>query len=158
MRLFLGYAVIELVALLVAVSWLGFGATLLVLMGGLLIGMALVRHEGSRTALALAEALRDGRMARDELTDGALIGLGGLLIMIPGLVSDLLGLLLVLPPTRRLIRRWPARRPARWAPRDGSGAAVDPEGLRRSPGGGMVIEGEVLDSSVRRSDGRPGAG
>jgi UPF0716 protein FxsA len=72
------------------------------------------------------------------VTDGALIGLAGLLILVPGVVSDLLGLLLVLPPSRALARRWLVREAERRAP-----------GLRtvRIRTGGPVIDGEVVPGS-----------
>jgi UPF0716 protein FxsA len=159
MRLFVVYAVVELVALTAVVSWLGFGPTLMVLLAGAVLGMWLIRHEGSRTALAVADAVRAGRMAHDELTDGALIGVAGLLIMIPGLVSDLLGLLLVLPPSRAVARRWLARRTERRSPLmrttyvRGAGPVAD------GSGDGQVVDGQVLDVRLVdvRSD-RPAPG
>ena len=99
------YAVIELATLVAIGSWLGLLPTLLLLVAGGLVGMWLVRREGTRAAFALASAVRLGRMPHAEVTDGALIGLAGLLILIPGVVSDALGLLLVLPPIRALARR-----------------------------------------------------
>ncbi len=98
------YLVVELAALVAVASWLGFFPTLLLLLGGGLLGMWLVRREGARAAFALADAVRSGRAPHAELTDGALVGLAGLLILLPGVVSDLLGLLLVLPFTRALVR------------------------------------------------------
>jgi UPF0716 protein FxsA len=98
------YLVIELAALVAVAEWLGFFPTLLLLLAGGLVGMALVRREGVRAGIALADAMRSGRAPHAEVTDGALIGLAGLLILLPGVVSDLLGLLLVLPFTRALVR------------------------------------------------------
>ena len=153
------YAVVELAALTAVVSWLGFGPTLMVLLAGAVLGMWVIRREGSRTALAVADAVRAGRMAHDELTDGALIGLAGLLIMVPGLVSDLLGLLLVLPPSRAVARRWLARRAERRSPLmrttyfRGAGPVAD------GSGDGRVVDGQVLDVRLVdvRSD-RPAPG
>lgn len=104
-RYFGPYVVVELLALVAIVDWLGFAATVLLLMVGGLAGMWLVRREGARAALALADAVRLGRSPHAEVTDGALIGLAGLLFVIPGFLSDVIGLLLVLPPTRALARR-----------------------------------------------------
>jgi UPF0716 protein FxsA len=151
MRLFGLYVVVELIALLAVVWWLGLGWTLLLLLAGAFVGMWLVRREGARAALALAEAVRGGRAAHAELTDGALVGIAGLLILLPGVVSDALGLLLVLPPTRALARRWMVREAERRAP------------LLRSArirGGATVIDGEVVNgpgaAQPRRSpDHRP---
>jgi UPF0716 protein FxsA len=139
MRLFVWYAVIEVAALVAVVAWLGLGWTLLLLLAGAAVGMWLVRREGARAALATAEAMRGGRTAHAELTDGALIGLAGLLILIPGVVSDVLGLLLVLPPTRALARRRLVTLLERRSPM-----------LRtvRIRTGGTVVDGSVVDSTV----------
>ncbi len=135
MRLFVLYVVIEVAALVAVVSWVGLAWTLLLLMAGALVGMWLVRREGARAALAMADAMRGGRVAHAELTDGTLIGLAGLLILVPGVVSDVLGLLLVLPPSRALVRRWIVRSAERRAP-----------GLRthRIRDGHTVVDGEVV--------------
>jgi UPF0716 protein FxsA len=139
MRLLGLYAVVELVALVAMVNWLGFAWTLLFLVLSAVVGMWLVRHEGARAALAVADAVRAGRLAHSEVTDGALIGLAGLLILIPGVVSDVLGLLLALPPTRALVRHRLVTNAERRAP-----------GLRtvRIRTGGPVVDGEVVDGEV----------
>jgi UPF0716 protein FxsA len=148
MRLFVWYAVIEVAALVAVVYWLGLGWTLLLLLLGAVVGMWLVRREGARAALAVAESVRGGRAPRSEpgrsglhaeLTDGALIGLAGLLILVPGLVSDVLGLLLVLPPTRALARTRLVRMVERRS-----------RALRtvRIHTGGLVVDGSVVDGSV----------
>jgi UPF0716 protein FxsA len=99
------YVVVELLALVAIVDWLGLQATVLLLLVGGAAGMWLVRREGARAAFALADAVRSGRAPHVEMSDSALIGFAGLLFVIPGIVSDLVGLLLVLPPTRALARR-----------------------------------------------------
>ncbi|HEY2204598.1 MAG TPA: FxsA family protein [Pseudonocardia sp.] len=148
MRLFVGYALVEVAALAAVVAWLGLGWTLLLLLAGALVGMWLVRREGMRAALAMADAARSGRVAHAELTDGALIGLAGILILVPGVVSDVLGLLLVLPPTRALVRRRLVRLAERHAP--GLGTA-------RIRYGGPVVEGAVVDGTPGpRTDGPVG--
>ena len=99
------YLVVEIVALVAMASWIGIGATLLVLLAGSLLGLWLARREGVRATEALATALRERRLAHREMTDGLLVAVGGLLLFVPGLVTDVAGLLLVLPPTRALVRR-----------------------------------------------------
>jgi UPF0716 protein FxsA len=136
MRLFGWYAVVELAALVAVGWWLGPAWTLLLLLAGALVGGWLVRREGARAVLALTEAVRGGRVGHAELTDRALVAAAGLLILVPGVVSDLLGLLLVLPPTRALARRWLTR------------ARVTRPRTARAGGEGMVIDGEVVTSST----------
>ena len=84
-------------------------------------GAILARFEGWRTVMAVKERLRAGSLPADELLQGALVFVGGLLLLTPGLLTDGLGFLLLLPPTRtsaarRLkaaIRRWIERGGAR---------------------------------------------
>ncbi|NMH98956.1 FxsA family protein [Pseudonocardia acidicola] len=131
------YLVVEIVALVALGSWIGVGWTLLVLLAGSLLGLWLARREGVRAAQALAEATRSRRIAHVELTDGLLVAAGGLLLFLPGLVSDLAGLLLVLPPTRALVRQWIVRVAERRAP-----------GLRtaRIRADGPIVDGDVVPS------------
>src|SRR3954471_4337524 len=99
------YLVIEIVALVALGSAIGLGWTLLVLLVSALIGMWLARREGVRAAQAIAEAVSQRRAPHAELTDGMLVAAGGVLLFVPGLVTDVAGLLLLLPPTRGLVRR-----------------------------------------------------
>lgn len=68
------------------------------------VGIWLTRREGAKAWRALAEAVTLGRMPTGQLADAALVLVGGLLLFLPGYVSDLIGLLLLLPLTRGLIR------------------------------------------------------
>lgn len=69
------------------------------------LGAALVRREGRRAWQGLTAALRSGRMPSRELADAALILVGGTLMLTPGFITDVVGMLLVLPPSRPLARR-----------------------------------------------------
>jgi UPF0716 protein FxsA len=93
-----------------------------------------------------------------------LVSLGGVLLFVPGLVTDVAGLLLVLPPTRALVRRGlvraaekrvPELRTARIRERGPvvEGEVIEPEPAPERPGGGpgrVVIEGVVEGSSDQR--------
>jgi UPF0716 protein FxsA len=98
------YLVVEIVALVALGSAIGLGWTLLVLLAGALLGMWLARREGVRAAQAIAEAVTQRRLAHAEVTDGMLVAAGGVLLFVPGLVTDLAGILLLLPPVRRMVR------------------------------------------------------
>lgn len=122
--------------------------TLLVLESAL--GAWIVRREGSRAWEALVTALQTGRMPSRELSDAALILVGGVLLLTPGFVTDIVGFLVVLPWTRpvarRLLERAVAQRllggivtpagPATWR---GPG---EPGG---STGAGDTVRGDVID-------------
>ena len=70
-----------------------------------LIGAWLIKREGGRAWKALREALQGGRMPAREIADGALILIGGTLMLSPGFVLDIAGILLILPFTRPIARR-----------------------------------------------------
>jgi UPF0716 protein FxsA len=130
------YLVVEIVALVALGSAIGVGATLLVLLAGSVIGLLLARREGIRAAQAIAQAVTNRQVAHVELTDGLLVAAGGVLLFLPGLVTDLAGLLLLLPPTRSLVRRRLVRAAEERAP-----------GLRtaRIRTSGPIVDGEVVD-------------
>jgi UPF0716 protein FxsA len=69
------------------------------------LGSYLIRREGSRAWAALTTAIRTGRMPARELADGALILIGGTLLLTPGFLTDVVGMFFVLPLTRPLARR-----------------------------------------------------
>jgi UPF0716 protein FxsA len=130
------YLVVEIVALVALGSAIGVGATLLVLLAGSVIGLLLARREGIRAAQAIAQAVTNRQVAHVELTDGLLVAAGGVLLFLPGLVTDLAGLLLLLPPTRSLVRRRLVRAAEERAP------GLRTARIRRS---GPIVDGEVVD-------------
>jgi UPF0716 protein FxsA len=121
--------------------------TISLLVADSLLGGWLIRREGRRAWLALTTALNSGQMPAKELADGALILVGGTLMLSPGFVTDALGILLILPITRpvarRLLTRVVSKRlVAGWV--DVQGPRAYQPGSR--PGGGdTVVRGEVLD-------------
>jgi UPF0716 protein FxsA len=116
--------------------------TVLLLVVMSVLGTLLIRREGGRAWRALTEALRTGRMPARELADGALILIGGTLMLTPGFVSDAFGLLLILPFTRPVARRVLTRVVARRLLAAGPATWGDPQ---RPPGQGPVVSGEVVD-------------
>ncbi|GEL19638.1 FxsA family protein [Pseudonocardia asaccharolytica] len=155
------YLVVEIVALVALGSWIGAGWTLLVLLVGSVLGLWLARRQGVRAVRALQEAMLHRRVAHAELTDGMLVAIGGLLLFVPGLVTDLAGLLLVLPPTRALVRRRLVRAAERRNPElkaariRSDSTVVDGEVVDEQATGAAgsapppVIEGEIVDPADR---------
>jgi UPF0716 protein FxsA len=93
------------IGVLVAVGRaIGGWQTLALLLVESLLGAWLVRREGARAWAALVTALRTGRMPSRELTDAALVLVGGTLLLTPGFVTDVVGFAFVLPFTRPLAR------------------------------------------------------
>lgn len=152
------YLVVEIVALVALVSWIGIGWTLLILLAGPVIGLWLARREGLRALRAMAEAARERRVAHVEVTDGLLVAVAGLLLILPGVVTDVAGLLLLLPPVRALVRGRVVRAAERRAPelrtariRTG-GVVIDGEVVppRAEPARPLVIEGEIVEGPQDR--------
>jgi UPF0716 protein FxsA len=86
-------------------QWIGYGWAVLALIAIALFGIWLVKREGLGTWRRAQAQMRAGEIPAGEVVDGALIAGAGLLLIIPGFVTDVIGLLLLLPPLR-----WPARR------------------------------------------------
>ena len=108
-----------------------------------IIGGWLVKREGARAWRALREALASGRMPATELADAALILIAGTLMLTPGFVSDVLGIVMILPLTRPLFRIVLARLVARRL----TVSVVGSSASGREPsasGRGPVVQGEVL--------------
>jgi UPF0716 protein FxsA len=93
-----------------AIGWL---SAVLLLVGTSLLGLPLLRIQGRLALRRVSSAVSEGRGPGRAALDGALGFLGCVLFVVPGLVTDVLGALLLLPPTRALARRWISRRYAR---------------------------------------------
>jgi UPF0716 protein FxsA len=100
----LGIVVEIAVAVLVA-RVIGPWPTILLIVGFSFAGLLVVRRGGARSVLALRQAAQARRLPGGEMADAVLLLVGGLLMIPPGFVLDLLGLLFVLPMTRPLVRR-----------------------------------------------------
>lgn len=70
-----------------------------------LLGAWLLRHQGRSAWRRFRAALAEGRPPAREVLDGALVIFGGALLLTPGFITDVLGLVLLIPPTRALVRR-----------------------------------------------------
>src|SRR3954447_23474972 len=84
--------------------------TLLLLAADSVIGSLLLRSQGRVAWRRLNEALAEGRMPHREVQDGVLVIFGGAFLITPGFITDIFGLLMLLPPTRPLVRRLVMRR------------------------------------------------
>lgn len=77
-------------------------AILLLILAGV-VGMFLLRHQGLATLMKVQRSLNAGEVPAQAMLEGAILLVAGLLFLIPGFFSDILGLLCVLPPTRYLL-------------------------------------------------------
>ena len=121
------------IAVIVAVGQaIGALVTILALIAVSVVGVAMLRRQGTRTLASFADAVRNRRDPQPEMADGMLIGVAAGLVLFPGFVSDVLALFLLFPPTRAIVRRrmLRGRRPA-------GPVVVDSEVVREGP---IVIE------------------
>ena len=137
----------ELAVIITAGRSIGFLPTFILLVTFSLLGAWLARREGLSAWRRLQHALAKGRMPTVEVADGAMILLAGALLLTPGFLTDVVGVLLLLPPVRAAIRRV-APRVAAWR-------------LRRMGGPGRprtrvrVRRVEVVDGVSHRPGPRP---
>jgi UPF0716 protein FxsA len=106
--LFVLFIVVPLAELYVIIQIghaIGIVPTLLLLLADSIVGTMLVRSQGRAAWRRFNEATAAGRMPGREVADGAMIILGGALLLTPGFITDIFGFLLLLPPTRALLRR-----------------------------------------------------
>jgi UPF0716 protein FxsA len=152
-------ALAEVVVFVLVAGWIGAGTTVLLALATSALGWVLLARQGTKALADLRESARTRRAgAGRELGDAGLVAAGGVLMVLPGFITDVVGLLCLLPGTRFLVRavlgrlivsRLPdgLRPPVRV---DSVRTAEMPYGehVRTAP---LVIEGEVL----RGPDGRP---
>ena len=163
------WAVLELWLLMVIGNASNGLIVFVVLLAGFVLGALVIKAAGRRAWQRLAESLhphsgREEGAGRPEPRRGgqALTMLGGLLLMVPGVISDAVGLLCIFPPTAGLLRRAAGRLLARGggplsaAYRDGLSAR---ERMRAHRPGGKVVRGQVVrEDRPTEQDGEPGRG
>ncbi|WBP90177.1 FxsA family membrane protein [Kitasatospora cathayae] len=145
------WLVLEIWLLVLVGSWLGGFAVLLLLIAGGVIGGSLIKRAGLRALSAAVEQSKNPQSQQPQ-TGTSMTVLAGLLLIIPGFLSDLVALTLLFPPTRALWRAV-GRRVADKAVRSASPVGADPfadamrlqEQLRIHRPDGKVIQGEVVD-------------
>ena len=113
--LFLVVPFVELYVLIQVGQTIGALPTIALLVLVSAAGAWLVKREGLKTLRQAQAQIRDGRVPTTELVDGVLIVLAGALLVSPGFVTDLAGILLLLPPVRLALRGYARRRLARRA-------------------------------------------
>lgn len=139
MRVFLLYVIAEMAVIVGLTYAIGFGWTVLLLVGAFAFGIALA---GSQVRRQVAALQRGMRTPGEQVTDSALVALGTVLVVIPGLLTSAAGLLMLAPPTRAVMRPMAAVLAGRTLAR--RVAFVDLAG-RAAPGRGQYVDGEVID-------------
>jgi UPF0716 protein FxsA len=108
--LFIVVPIAELAILIQVGQAIGVWWTIALLIADAVLGSMLARSQGRATWRRFNASLQAGRPPAREVLDGALVLFGGALLLTPGFLSDILGLLLLLPPTRAFFRALLVRR------------------------------------------------
>src|SRR3954471_10089738 len=127
--LFIVVPIVELFVILQVGEAIGVLPTVALLIADSILGSVLMRSQGRAAWRRFNAALVEGRIPHREVLDGALVIFGGALLLTPGFVTDIFGGVLLLPPTRAVVRAILVRRPLPRLVIGGVGG-----GLRGGPG------------------------
>jgi UPF0716 protein FxsA len=147
--LFIVVPIAELALLIQVGQVIGVWWTILLLVADALIGSWLLRTQSRAAWRRFNEALAGGRVPHREVVDGVLVIFGGVLLLTPGFITDIFGVLFLLPPTRVLLRGLLVRRGALKLMGAMPGTASPPSNGRYHPDD---IEGVATDIDSDRLD------
>ncbi|MER7933401.1 MULTISPECIES: FxsA family membrane protein [unclassified Streptomyces] len=152
------WLVLEIWLLTVVAGAAGGVTVLLLLVAGFVAGAVVIKRAGRRAFRSLNEAIQRGGSPERGGGNGLMM-LGGLLLMIPGLVSDVLGLLLLVPPVQKAVSRLTERTIGRRLRTSAPGSLGDAfQQARMHRPDGKVVQGEVIVRDDRPEPGGEAAG
>ncbi|CAN5455141.1 hypothetical protein BH10ACT11_BH10ACT11_05040 [soil metagenome] len=124
------FPIAELYVIIQVGEAIGLLPTLALLVVDGFVGAALARSQGRAVVARFQQAMNEGRVPAKEAFDGAMVAIGGALLLAPGFITDVFGVALLLPPSRAVIRGFAARSAKK------RGASVRFGGIGGMPGGG----------------------
>lgn len=128
MRLLFLFAIVlpiaELMLLIEVGKEIGVLPTVLILLGIAAIGLRILRHQSVSTLRRAHQRVQGGELPGREIVDAFMISIGGALLLMPGFITDLFALCLLLPLSRRAVVAWLLRRGGLGAMQSGPGAFV----------------------------------
>jgi UPF0716 protein FxsA len=101
---FIVVPIVELYVIIQVGGSIGIGPTIALLLIDSLLGAFLLRHQGRAAWVAFNRAVAESRVPAKEVLDGVLIIFGAALLLTPGFITDIFGLILLIPPTRAIVR------------------------------------------------------
>jgi UPF0716 protein FxsA len=104
LAVFIVLPLVELALLIQLGRWIGLGWTLALVVVTGFLGAALARRHGLQAWIAIRDELRAGRMPASALADGLLILIGGVVLLTPGLLTDIFGFAMLIPPSRNAFK------------------------------------------------------
>ena len=153
-------SILEVWLLTVVGRAIGIFPTLAILVAEAVVGALLTRREGRKSWTALVAAYQEGRVPTGQLADAVLVLVGGIMLILPGFFTDIVGLAFLLPPTRPLVRKaigWTVATQAsksgfnvsavkaRYSPDTVPGTVVNEEPTTSPESQPPVISGEIED-------------
>jgi UPF0716 protein FxsA len=108
--LFVGWPLVEISLFVTLGGWLGLGPTLAIVVGTAIFGFWLIRRQGERARNDLRAAVMTRQNPAPDLASDALNVVSGVFLVLPGFFTDTLGLLLLLPPVRKAVIAYLAKR------------------------------------------------
>ena len=143
---FVLYIVVEVALFVLVGQLLGGGALFVWVLATAAVGAVLIRREGIRAVEAMRAAMRERRSPEPAVPDRGLVATGGLLLVLPGILTDLVGLIIVIPASRPFARRLLTTLGTGLVSRAGGITSVGPPPAAPKPTAGPIIRGEVIDS------------
>ena len=117
LKLFLAFTLIpfaELYLLTKIGNYLGAFNTILVVIATGIVGAYLAKLQGIRTMMRVRENLNQGELPAEQMLDALLIFVAGIVLITPGFVTDLAGILILVPKTRYWFKRWLRKKFDQW--------------------------------------------
>lgn len=150
--LFITVPILEIFVIIQVGQAIGPWWTILILIADSILGALLMRSQGRAVWRRFNDTLAAGRPPAREVIDGVLVILGGALLLTPGFTTDLAGVLLLLPPTRSVVRRLLVRRFAHRLVVSGAGAFARRGGRAGHPREDWDVDGTAteVDDAPRR--------
>jgi UPF0716 protein FxsA len=105
LAILIGIPVLEIYVIILVGHAIGLFWTVLLLVASSMLGVRLVRSQGRAVLRNFQAAIQAGRPPAREALDGALVFVGGALLIAPGFITDAIGAVLLIPPTRSVVRR-----------------------------------------------------
>lgn len=102
--------ILEIVLLVKLGQWIGVWPTLFIVLGTAMLGTYVLRRQGFKVFNRVMESMAAGKPPVGPAIDGAFLMTAGLFLLAPGVLTDLFGLLLLIPPLRHAVAAWSVRR------------------------------------------------
>ena len=152
--LFILVPIAELAVIIQVGQAIGVWWTIVILIADSILGSLLMRTQGRASWRRFNETLGAGRVPAREVADGVLVIFGGALLLTPGFLTDIIGLLFLLPPTRAVMRRLFLREAMRRITVTMATPRMPRDSARRDSRREDDLEGTAVDVDTRR----PGLG